>query len=136
MAHVLVADDEPVVRQSVVLMLKALGHTFQEASSPREAERLAEAGVAAGQPFELLVVDYNFVGEDQDGIDLVENYFDQYGWLPAIMLTATTDRDVQHEARTAGVKEFLKKPVQVETFRTVLERALDGRPSGTTVDAR
>lgn len=127
MAHVLVAEDEPTVRQSIVLMLTALGHSAREASSPREAERVAEAAVAGGRPFDLLVVDYNFAGEDQDGIDLVETYFDQYGWLPAIMLTATKDRDVEAEALQAGVTKFLNKPVQAEAFRLVVEDALSAQ---------
>ena len=136
MAHVLIAEDEPTVRQSIVLMLTAFGHSVVEASSPREAERVAEVAVAAGRPFELLVVDYNFVGEDQDGVDLVTNYFDQYGLLPAIMLTASKDRDVREEALQAGVKEFVNKPVQSEPMRAAVERALDGRVTGRAVETK
>jgi CheY-like chemotaxis protein len=124
MAHVLIADDEPVVRQSIALMLKAHGHTCAEAGSPREAERLAAAAAQQGAPFALLVVDYDFTGEDQDGIELVEALFAQHGRFPTVMLTASTNRDVRLDALDAGVTVFVNKPVQAEAFGVALAQAL------------
>ncbi|MEB3198150.1 MAG: response regulator [Candidatus Sericytochromatia bacterium] len=124
MRHVLIADDEAIVRHSIALMLQALGHTYVEAGSPREATRLAAAAIAAGTPFGLLVVDYNFIGEDQDGIELVETLFARHGRLPTLMLTASTDPDVRQDALDAGVGLVLNKPVQAEPFRVALEQLL------------
>ncbi|MEB3221182.1 MAG: response regulator [Candidatus Sericytochromatia bacterium] len=124
MAHVLIADDEPTVRQAIALMLKAQGHTFQEAGSPREAERLMATARQDGRTFDALVVDYDFAGEDLDGIELVETLFAQHGCLPTVMLTATTDRDVRLDAADAGVQVFINKPVQAEPFGAALRQAL------------
>ncbi|MEB3328683.1 MAG: response regulator [Candidatus Sericytochromatia bacterium] len=124
MLHALIADDEPVVRQSIALMLKAQGHTYEAAGSPREAERLAEAARAEGRPYDMLVVDYHFVGEDLDGIELVEALFGLLGRLPTVMLTASTDPDVRKDALAAGVTVFVNKPVQAERFGAAVREAL------------
>ena len=65
---------------------------------------------------------------NMDGISFVRNLRNSYYHLdlPVIMLTTTSDRELQDEAYGAGINMFLSKPVQPNVLLDKIESLLDG----------
>jgi CheY-like chemotaxis protein len=63
-----------------------------------------------------------------DGISFVKNLRHSYYNLdlPVIMLTTTSDRELQEEAYGAGINMFLTKPVQPNVLLDSVESLLGG----------
>ncbi len=79
--HVLLVDDEEMVRQTVALQLQDLGYQVTEASSASAALRIIEKGPLP----DVLVTDHIMV--DQTGAQLVEELRQRKIAMPALIIT-------------------------------------------------
>ncbi len=127
---VLVVDDNTMVRQVLVEMLRS----FSFDSKAVESGKAALDELAAEQddkPFDLVLIDWNMPG--MDGIETAGR-IDQDPRLAAkipkiIMVTAYAREDVVAEAMAAGFEGFLTKPVlQSSLLDTIME--VLGRQTG------
>lgn len=114
---ILIVDDNPHIRVLLAEILRAVGlQNIYEASDGAEALQ-----VMRGHPIDIIMTDLAM--EPLDGIDfvrLLRNSPDSPNQMaPVIMITGHSTLRRIHEARDAGVNEFLAKPL---TARGVLDR--------------
>jgi signal transduction histidine kinase len=103
--HVLVVDDEPLVRRTCVALLERLGYTAVEAATPAAAVALVRE---ADRPIDVLLTDQAMPG--MSGTALVEAVRALRPDLPVVLATGLLDDDVRARALAAGVGCFVAKP--------------------------
>jgi len=120
--RVLVVDDEPDARRLLVRLLEEVGAIVTAAGSVVEAIKALESS----KP-EILVSDIGMPGED--GFDLirqVRSLGHHPRDLPAVALTAFTQKDDQRRAVLAGFQVHLSKPADPHDLTSVIA-SLAGR---------
>lgn len=103
--HVLLVEDEPVVRRLLEFFLAKLGCVVTPTADGRAA---LEAGATAETPFDLVVTDLVLPG--MSGCELVERLAESGGAPPTLYLSGySRDADLR-EATSGGRGGFLQKP--------------------------
>ncbi len=118
--HVLVAEDHPVNRKLVGLMLAKLGHRASFAENGRLALELAQQN-----DYDLVLMDIHM--PEMDGLAsarAIRALPGARGQVPIIALTADVMNDARERALRAGMNDFLSKPLQIDALRWALEQAL------------
>jgi CheY-like chemotaxis protein len=132
---VLLVEDDPHQRELLAVMLRADGFHVREASSGVELiEWIGRATSAPEKPFfDVIVSDIDM--PDLTAMEVLHGW--RAGWpVPLILVTASPDADVLHEAMALGASAVLAKPVRPEELSRAVTRALDGPGSRSTSDAR
>jgi PAS domain S-box-containing protein len=116
---VLVVEDDPLVRESVLDRLEALGYAVIEAGSADQAISLVERG----EPVDLVFSDVVLPGR-KTGIDLVEHLCAEGRKIPALLTSGHTS--LREDARMTGdiAMELLPKPYTLHTLAVAVARAL------------
>ncbi len=113
--RILVVEDDPGVRSTVVRMLEFIGHTVSAVGNGEEVERVPDAG-----PFELVLADLRLPG--MPGHVLVARLRERWPALKAIIMSGYVDAT---EVR-AGVEEgrwgLLPKPFNFDQLEEQLAR--------------
>jgi signal transduction histidine kinase/DNA-binding response OmpR family regulator len=110
--RVLCVDDHPTNRALLRAHLRAWEMDVDEApNGERALVRLREA-VAAGEPFRIVILDY--LMPRMDGLTLAQHLRDdpRFADLAVVMLASYADRTRTAEARAAGVRRILTKPLR------------------------
>lgn len=110
--RLLVVDDEVSVRKLLRLVLGRDGHSVTDAASVEEARhRMRE------ERFDAILLDLHLPGAL--GTTLVHELraSAEYRLLPIIMITGGATRDEKIRALTAGVTDFVAKPIDAEELR-------------------
>lgn len=119
LAHVLVAEDDPAVRDLVTLNLIAEGHVVTEAADGHEAlEHMRRGGL------DVVVLDVMLPGIDGHRI-LAERL--RLALVPTarlLMLTARADENSHLRAFELGCDEYLTKPFAPDALVAAVERLL------------
>lgn len=102
--HILIADDEPIIRLGLKAMLQEMDHTVTAARNGQEALRLARR-----QPFDLAILDIKM--PHTDGLQAARTLA-RIAPLPILLLTAFSERDLVEEASDLPIHGYLVKPVQ------------------------
>jgi len=119
-AHVLIVDDEPVVREVIRRALVREGFSCAVASSTSEATAyLREHEV------ELITLDVDMPG--QSGLEWLPWLTTEFPDIAVIMLTAVGALDNAVGALTGGASDFLTKPVRFEELDLCVRRVLECR---------
>lgn len=118
--RVLVLDDEPYVRESLVEMLRA--RRFEPTPAGSTDEALASLARA---PFDALLCDLRLPGTD--GLTLIARLRASAPELPVVVLTGHGTVASAVECLKAGASDYLLKPVEPEALELALERALSAR---------
>ncbi|WP_331512738.1 response regulator [Enterocloster lavalensis] len=107
---VLVVDDDPVVCESAVELLKDLGMRGDWVLSGKEAVvRIAEAR-DSGEDYYFVVLDWQM--PDMDGLDTVRAIRKKLGSdVPIIIISAYDYSDIEEEFLRAGADAFIAKPL-------------------------
>lgn len=100
--HLLVVDDDPANREAMRAVLEGLGHSCTSAAGEHEA--LACAG-----PFDGALIDFH-LGEDRDGIDLIDALRAKLPGLPLALVTAERGQAMLERARSRHAP-VLAKPL-------------------------
>jgi DNA-binding NtrC family response regulator len=106
--RVLVADDQPDVREALRLLLKGEGYAIDTAASP--AAVLAAVGTA---DFDAVLLDLNYARDTttgREGLELVSELQALDPTLPAVVMTAWGSVDKAVEAMRRGARDFIEKP--------------------------
>jgi sigma-B regulation protein RsbU (phosphoserine phosphatase) len=108
--RILVADDQPAVREALWLLLKPHGYQVRAVASPAAVlEALAEPG----ERYDLLVMDLNYARDTttgQEGLELVAAVQAVDPQLPIVVMTAWSTVPLAVATMREGVYDFIEKP--------------------------
>lgn len=118
--RVLVVEDDPIVRDFCVRLLRMKGYVVQATANGREAlERLHEQ-----QP-DLVLTDLQM--PEMGGIPLLQALRQQYPDVDSIVFTAYATVETAREALKLGAFDYLTKPVSVDDLERTVRRAVEWR---------
>ncbi|MDQ0028515.1 PAS domain S-box protein [Arthrobacter bambusae] len=136
--RVLVVDDNATNRLVLESQLNSWGLSPEAVADARTALERSRAAAAAGQPYEIAVLDMCM--PDMDGLELARELNADPGLagLRLMMLTSTSQVS-KADLAAAGIGEWLTKPVRGSEFYDRLMRLLAGpgtaRQSGAPIKA-
>jgi two-component system sensor histidine kinase/response regulator len=108
----LVVDDSPSAREALVEMLGAFGVTAHAVASGEQALAMMARAVAAGQPYQVVLMDYLMQG--WDGVETIRRIHAdrRFAAPPAILMVSVCSREtVLDQEGRLPVDGFLTKPV-------------------------
>ncbi len=121
--RVLVADDQPDVREALRLLLKGEGFTLETAASPAAVLAAVQAA-----DFDAVLLDLNYARDTttgREGLALVSELQALDSTLPTIVMTAWGSVEKAVEAMRRGARDFIEKPWDnarlLATLRTQVE---------------
>ena len=113
--HILVVDDEPLVRQSVQLLLEDDGYIVEEAESGAAALALFEPG-----KFDMIFTDYCM--PEMKGDQLAAAIKRRSPKQPVVMITAFPEKLTSSDCPLGGIDSFICKPFEADALRTAIAR--------------
>jgi len=122
--HVLLAEDNPVNMLIGVAMLEQWGVRVAQASDGARAVQAVEHGAAAGQPFDLVLMDVQMPQMSGYAASRVLRQRHDSTSLPIVALTAAALVSERDEAVAAGMNDFLTKPIDAARLRHALAQHL------------
>ena len=123
MAHLLVADDDPGVRQYLVTVLERDGHVVDTAEDGEQAFRILRDA-----DFDLVVIDVHM--PKLTGLEVLERLHEAGREIRAIVLTGDETPDVVIGAAEQQAIRYLSKPIRPDTLTAQVHAALSTRPVG------
>jgi signal transduction histidine kinase/CheY-like chemotaxis protein len=121
--RILVVEDEPLVRDGVVRMLRHLGYLVFAAEDAQVALRIWEQQV---ERFDLLLTDLVMPG-NINGLSLARQLRGKDSNLPVILMSGYSSESTQAELRTAEDTqqiEFLSKPFDLNMLKARVAKAI------------
>jgi len=118
--HLLLVEDETVLRQAIAEQLTDRGYRVKQAES-------GEAALAclAEFAFDIIVTDLRLPGID--GSTVIERAVARYPHIIAIVVTGFGTVKDAVEAIKRGARDFVSKPFQIDELLHVLESAIEQR---------
>jgi DNA-binding NtrC family response regulator len=118
--HVLVVDDEPLIRWSLRHGLVRRGHQVTEAGDAAQA-----LNILSRDPdrFDAVILDYRL--PDRQDLSLLTEVRQLAPHATVWMMTAFGDGEMRAEALALGARGVIDKPFQVTTVVSIVE---SGRP--------
>lgn len=118
--NVLVADDHPVNRKYLGLVLENLGHNAVLCENGQEALELVRTA-----PFDVVLMDLHMpVLDGLAATTAIRALGGRYERLPVLALTADVMGTTRDRAQLAGMSGFLSKPVQIDELSDALYNAV------------
>ena len=114
----LVVDDEPDIRELLVLTLGRLGLRVDTAANVADARRFL-----AEESYAFCLTDMRL--PDGTGLELVEHVARNHPNIPIAVITAYGSVDTAVTALKAGAFDFVSKPVDLAVLRRLVKSALD-----------
>ena len=104
---ILIIDDDPAIRSSLMFLLKRSGMDAMAASGPSEA-----IGVIRDVTPQLILMDMNFgiATDGADGLRLLERIKSVIPHVPVILMTAWGSIELAVKGMQAGAFDFITKP--------------------------
>ncbi|MFA4030151.1 MAG: hypothetical protein GDYSWBUE_001700 [Candidatus Fervidibacterota bacterium] len=125
MKKIVVADDEPVVRQVIKQMLQSEGYEVIEAENGKEAVDLV-----MGEKPDLVILDVRMpVMDGLQACRLIRQLEEPMRSVPIIILTAVDTTLGRRVSAELGVEMYLTKPISPKVLRSKV-RELIGPPEG------
>jgi len=123
--RILLADDEPIGRLSMQVMLRNMGHTVVAANDGLAALQLLRQG-----GFDCVLMDVQM--PEMDGLEATQHirHLPEFGGvrdIPIIALTAYAMVGDRDRFLAAGMDDHVGKPVQLEALQNALERVFSKR---------
>jgi NtrC-family two-component system response regulator AlgB len=117
---VLIVDDEPNLRRSLISCLELEGHRVASAANSREA-----CEEARRRSYDLAFVDLRLGIED--GMDLIPVLLADSPWMKIVVITAYASLDSAVEAMRRGATNYLPKPFIPEQVLAVARKVAEVR---------
>jgi PAS domain S-box-containing protein len=120
--HVLVVDDEPMVGDFMAELLEGWGLQVRVERAPHEAlARLDDPALAV----DLVITDQTMPG--MTGIELARQALRRRPGLPVLLYTGHAEA-IEGALEPHGVRALLRKPVDAEALRALVQRLLGSSP--------
>ena len=120
--RILVVEDDPQVRVSVVEQLQSLGYTVSEAADGIAGLKAFEA---SPQPYDLLLTDVVMPGP-LDGKALADEVVHRWPKTRVVFMSGYTDNALIHHGRLDAGVRLLSKPFRKIDLALIVRQALDG----------
>lgn len=117
MARILVADDEPGVREVLRDYFEGRGHAVLEAAGGREAIELAKR-----ERPHVVLLDIRM--PDLDGLEVLRVLKRADPAVGVVMVTAVGDEAVAKKAMRAGAYDYITKPIDFDYLDLVVTTKL------------
>ncbi|MBM4134710.1 MAG: response regulator [Nitrospira sp.] len=118
---ILVVDDDPAIRELILVVLKMNGYRVLEAASGEEALQLIGSFPA---PIHLILADVRMPG--MTGRELTEQARQRTPEIKVLLISGYTNEANFHEWASLRGVGFLPKPFNVEDLERTVREALDG----------
>lgn len=119
-SKILVADDDPMVRNTVSKILEMFGHAVETVDDGSEVLKVVD------DSFEVIILDINMPG--MDGFSTIEALNELELQIPVLFLTGAGSMDYAVKAINLGVYDFLTKPIEdLDIFNVKIRRAIEKR---------
>src|SRR5437899_593081 len=116
--RVLLADDQPDIREALRLLLKREGYETQAVGSPVEILAALET-----REFDAVLIDLNYTRDTtsgQEGLDLLGRIHGIDATLPVVVMTAWGSIELAVEAMRRGARDFVQKPWENARLLSIL----------------
>lgn len=125
MVRILVVEDEPALRQALVINLRARHYEVEAVGDGASALRAASA-----HPPQLVIVDLGL--PDIDGVEVIAGL---RGWttMPIIVLSARDHQFAKVDALDAGADDYVTKPFGMDELMARIRAALRRADTATSV---
>jgi DNA-binding response OmpR family regulator len=128
-ADILVVDDDPDMRQTLQIRLKANGYDVHCAE-----DGMGAISEARKHTPDLIVLDLGIpAGDGFVVLDILKNNVDLSS-IPVIVLSGRDRRANEERVLNAGGRAFLQKPVETNEFLAVIQHTLDETHQKSSVD--
>ena len=119
-SHILIADDDSLVRAAIEKILKLFGHHVVAVESGQEVlNQLSEK-------FDVIILDINMPG--MDGFETLRRLNQIKSEVPVLFLTGAGSMDYAVKAINLGAYDFLTKPIaDIELFHVKIKQATEKR---------
>ena len=121
----LFADDEPSIREPVIVGLQLRGHTVVECADGTEAIAHLQNANAEGKTFDALILDLDMPGAD--GLTVLAKARELESDADVVILTGKGTVEAATIAVPFGIAEFLTKPFSTTELGDKLQRIADRR---------
>lgn len=118
--HILVVDDEPLVRRSLGELLTLEGYSVTSANNGKEALDLLKNYTA-----DIIITDLKM--PEMDGIQLLKQIKALYPDTPVILITSYGSIENAVEAMKEGAYDYITKPIVDSEIKIVIERLIKQR---------
>ena len=122
-AKILVMDDDEVIRNLGRELLGLLGHDVAVAKHGQEALETYERSIAAGSPFDIIILDLTIRG-GMGGAETLQQLLKIDPHVKAVVSSGYSDDAAVATYKSQGFKASLKKPYDVNALREVLNKML------------
>jgi CheY-like chemotaxis protein len=121
MARILFVDDDPDTLRLMKTAVVLFGHNALLANSGQEAICIAEE-----ERPDLILMDMRMY--DMDGITAIRHILSNPSHvdIPIVMVSASASSDLADQARAAGAKDYLQKPIQLQTLQNIIQNYTTG----------
>ena len=116
--HILIVDDEALIRKSLAQVLTRRGYEVAVAASAAEARAVFSPG-----EYSLVLLDLRL--PDGTGIELLEEFRAAQDDLLAIMMTAYGSVETAVEAMRLGAYDYVNKPFKSHEIEVIVRLALE-----------
>lgn len=120
--HILIADDEPGLRRSLLLVLSEAGYEVTLAEDGQAALDKILAAREEGELPDLLVTDIQM--PNMSGLELIDELARREIALPSLVITGYGDKETVVELLRKGCKDFIDKPFGPEEALGRVEEVL------------
>ena len=121
--HVLVMDDDAMIRDTLAQLLPRLGYQVDFAEDGEEAVRRYDRALADGEPFDAVIVDLTIPG-GMGGADTIELLHKIDPQVRAIVSSGYSDDPVMAHYRDHGFAAMILKPYKAAELGRVLAAVL------------
>ncbi len=119
-SKILIADDDHLVREAVLKILKMFGHDVIAVASGEEAVS------AVSNDLDVIILDINMPG--MDGFDTLNEINKKGLDIPVIFLTGAGSMEYAVKAINLGAYDFISKPIEdLDLFNIKIGRAIEKR---------
>ena len=120
--RVLVADDDPAIRDVLSQLLEGERYTVEQAADGKEV--LVKAGQSEDERPDAILLDYKL--PDLDGIQVLQRLLEQGIDVPVILITGMTAGSLAIRAMQMGAADYLRKPfTDLDEVVIAVQRVLD-----------
>jgi DNA-binding NtrC family response regulator len=118
--HILIVDDEPLVRRSLSELLTLAGYAVSTASTGKEA-----LGLLKDYSTDIVITDIKM--PEMDGLELLRNIKHRQLNTPVILMTGYGSIESAVDAMKEGAYDYITKPIVDSEVKIIIERLINQR---------